>query len=236
MSEKATGAESKGSAQRSLLDELLAELSKAGGSVSSTEISDVIRKLQSTRDSVKKREDRERARKKKEEAAKKAEEDRIRNENHIKSVTSMDLPTDWENLFAGDHRAEGVHADSIPDGLILSLTNLGRVDIEYISTITGADLKSIILTLKGSIYQNPETWNECFTKAGKLRRNISPVTWCKSGNPQKPQTKNTRAIFQRTWQLLRRFYHRRFLRKIFILLWDLPGSPKKSSTNTFVIF
>lgn len=164
MSEKATGAESKGSAQRSLLDELLAELSKAGGSVSSTEISDVIRKLQSTRDSVKKREDRERARKKKEEAAKKAEEDRIRNENHIKSVTSMDLPTDWENLFAGDHRAEGVHADSIPDGLILSLTNLGRVDIEYISTITGADLKSIILTLKGSIYQNPETWNECFYK------------------------------------------------------------------------
>ena len=164
MTKKITGAESNASAQRSLLDELLAKLNKAGGSVSSSEISDVIRRLQSTRDSVKKREDRERARKKKEEAAKKAEEERIRNENHIKSVTSMDLPMDWENLFAGDRRAEGVHADSIPDGLILSLTNLGRVDIEYISTITGADLKTIILTLKGSIYQNPETWNECFYK------------------------------------------------------------------------
>ena len=150
MEKNTSCAETKNSAQRSYLDELLTELNKAGSSVSSSEISDVIRRLQSTRDSVKKREDRERARRKKEEAAKKAEEERIRNENHIKSVTSMDLPMDWENLFAGDRRAEGVHADSIPDGLILSLTNLGRVDIEYISTITGADLKTIILTLKGS--------------------------------------------------------------------------------------
>lgn len=86
MSKKTTGAESKGSAQHSLLDELLAELNKAGGSVSSSEISDVIRRLQSTRDNIKKREDRERARKKKEEAAKKADEERIRKENHTKSV------------------------------------------------------------------------------------------------------------------------------------------------------
>lgn len=71
---------------------------------------------------------------------------------------------DWDNLFSGDPRAEGVHADSIPDGLILSLSNLGRVDIEYISAITGADLKTVICTLKGSIYQNPDTWGECFYK------------------------------------------------------------------------
>ena len=164
MSKNTTRAESRDSAQHSLLDELLTELNKAGSNISSSDISDLIRRLQSTHDSVRKCEDRERARKKKEEAARQAEEERIRKENHIKSVTSMDLPMDWENLFAGDSRTEGVHADSIPDGLILSLANLGRVDIEYIAAITGEDLKSIILTLKGSIYQNPDTWNECFYK------------------------------------------------------------------------
>lgn len=44
----------------------------------------------------------------------------------------------------------------------MSLSNLGKVDIEYISAVTGADYKSIISALKGSIYQNPDTWNECF--------------------------------------------------------------------------
>ncbi len=154
----------KDTVQISLFDDLLAELNKAGGKMSSSEITAVINKLKSARDSAKKREDQERAQKEKDEAARKAEEEKRRKEDHIKAATSMDLPMDWENLFAGDARAEGIHADSIPDGLILSLTNLGRVDIEYISSVTGADLKTVITTLKGSIYQNPDTWNECFYK------------------------------------------------------------------------
>lgn len=76
----------------------------------------------------------------------------------------MDLPMDWENAFCNDDRAVGVHAESIPDGLIMSLSNLGRVDIEYISAVTGADYKTVIETLRGSIFQNPETWEECFYK------------------------------------------------------------------------
>ena len=72
----------------------------------------------------------------------------------------MDLPMDWENLFDTDARTEGIHADSIPDGLILSLSNLGRVDMEYISSVTGEDLKTVICTLKGAVYQNPDTWEE----------------------------------------------------------------------------
>ncbi len=77
---------------------------------------------------------------------------------------SMELPLDWENAFANDVRAEGVVAETVSDGMILSLTTLGRVDIEYISQITGKDYKSVILALKGSIYQNPLTWEECFYK------------------------------------------------------------------------
>ena len=139
---------SQNSAQISLFDDLLSQLHKADGKISSAEISAVISKLTSARDRIKKRETQERKKKEKEEAARKQAEAQARKEEHIQNVTSMDLPLDWENLFTGDARVEGVHADSIPDGLILSLSNLGRVDIEYIASVTGADLKTVIATLK----------------------------------------------------------------------------------------
>ena len=91
----------------------------------------------------------------------------------------MELPLDYENLFDSDDRAKGVHTDSISDALVLSLHNLGCVDIEYISSITGRNHKDIIIALKGSIYQNPEKWDNCFYKgwetadeylSGNLRR------------------------------------------------------------------
>ena len=83
---------------------------------------------------------------------------------HVEEVTCMDLPMDWENVFSTDERTRGVHTDSIPDALVMSLTTLGEVNIEYIASITGEDYKTVINTLKGSIYQNPETWGECFYK------------------------------------------------------------------------
>lgn len=83
-------------------------------------------------------------------------------EEHIQEVTSMDLPMDWENVFNTDPRAQGIHTDSIPDALVICLTTLGKVDIEYISSITGAEYRTVIDTLKGSIFQNPDTWEECF--------------------------------------------------------------------------
>ncbi|MBE6958024.1 MAG: hypothetical protein E7447_02580 [Ruminococcaceae bacterium] len=162
MKNTTTRAGSEDSAQISLFDELLSQLNKAGGKISSAQITTVIEKLRSARSIAKKREDRERAQ---QQATSPAENPPPpQPKDHIQEVTSMDLPMDWENLFAGDVRAEGVHADSIPDGLILSLSNLGRVDMEYISSITGADLKTVISTLKGSVYQNPDTWDECFYK------------------------------------------------------------------------
>lgn len=108
---------------------------------------------------AKKRQQEERERRERE-----AREEKERKEAHIREVTSMDLPLDWENVFDQDVRTQGVHADSISDGLMYSLSDLGRVDIEYISSITGEDYKTIICALKGSIYQNPETWGECFYK------------------------------------------------------------------------
>lgn len=136
-----------------LFNDLIAALEKTG-ELSAKGIHAALKKL---REAKKENERREQAAA---EEAKKAKIDR----SHVEQVTSMDLPMDWENLFEGDSRTEGVYAETISDGLILSLSNLGRVDIEYISAITGQDLKTVICALKGSIYQNPETWDECFYK------------------------------------------------------------------------
>lgn len=151
------------SAQLSLVD-ILRLAGNIESQYSSDEIEEVIGKLRAAKRIAEKHEENERRRREKEESERKAREEKERKEAHIKEVTSMDLPLDWENAFNQDVRTQGVHADSIFDGLIYSLSNLGRVDIEYISSITGEDYKTIICALKGSIYQNPETWGECFYK------------------------------------------------------------------------
>ena len=146
----------------SLFDGLLDSLESDLISVPSSAITKMLNRLSKARDNAKEQE--EKKRRKELEAKRKAEEEKKRQEAHIAEVTSMDLPLDWENVFNTDSRTQGVHADSVSDGLIMSLSNLAKVDIEYISAITGEDYKTVISALKGSIYQNPETWNECFYK------------------------------------------------------------------------
>ena len=95
---------------------------------------------------------------------KKAEAERKRKEEeerHVEEVTSMELPMDWENLYADDERA-AEPSESIADGFVRCLNTLGKVDIEYISAITGRSLGAVITELKGAIYQNPVTWGEVF--------------------------------------------------------------------------
>ena len=100
----------------------------------------------------------EEARRLREEEAKRQEQERIRR------ITSMELEPGWKNAFEGDPRVQGIHAETVFDGLILSLSNLGRVDIEYIGAVTDRELADVIRELRGSVYQNPETWEECFYK------------------------------------------------------------------------
>lgn len=120
-----------------------------------------------------------------EERLKKLAEEEAAQKAHAEEVTSMDLPLDWDNFYMDDERSRGVHAESIQDGLVMSLTTLGKVDIEYISSITGEDYKTIITTLKGAIYQNPDTWGECFFKgwetadeylSGNIRQKLRTAT------------------------------------------------------------
>ena len=93
-------------------------------------------------------------------AAKRAEKKRI---ERAKEITAMDLPIDYVNRFDDDARAN-VHCDSIVEGLLVSLDALGLVDIEFISSVTGEEMKTVIESLKGSIYQNPLHWGECYYK------------------------------------------------------------------------
>ena len=140
-----------------ILDSLAETFGDIGSGVLIDEIENLFSKLKRKNEAAKKKKEEERQKKEAEEKEKKRLE-------HVESVTSMELPLDWENMFDRDKRTEGIHAESISDGLILSLSNLGMVDIEYISSITGADYKTVICALKGSIYQNPDKWEECFYK------------------------------------------------------------------------
>ncbi len=151
--------------QLSILDLLSEGADKdIGKKFSPDEIQGLINALSSAKNISQERERREQKKREREERERKAKEEAERKARHIEEVTAMDLPMDWENVFGNDARTQGVHTESIPDALVMSLTTLGCVDIEYISSVTGADCKTVIGTLKGSIYQNPETWGECFYK------------------------------------------------------------------------
>lgn len=97
---------------------------------------------------------------------KKMEEEK--EQQHIADVTRMVLAPGWINPYATDERAMDIHTESIGDGLALSLNHLGVVDIEYISQVTGESYSEVILALKGAIFQNPDTWGECFYKGWEL--------------------------------------------------------------------
>ena len=153
---------------------------KLGGEILSVEDIDIAREaLDLARLDIKEREDRKRREKEAELLKKKMEEEEERrrqaelraierakreHKKHVDKVTAMDLPLDFVNSFEEDVRVETMHCDSIQEGLLLSLDALGIVDIEFIASITGEEMKTVIETLKGAIYQNPLHWNECFYK------------------------------------------------------------------------
>lgn len=144
------------------LEEMMRNMTN--GALSSKEIDDIIKELSSMRNAVKSKEKaEEKERKRREEERKRQEEERKERER-IENVTCMELPLDYQNLYEMDPNAMDVKVDNASDALIASLNNLGKVDIEYMSKISGLKHKELIVSLKGSIYQNPSKWEECFYK------------------------------------------------------------------------
>lgn len=85
-------------------------------------------------------------------------------DEEVEKSTTMEVSLDWENAFKNSEQVKGVYCENLADGLIMSLNQLGRVDIEYISQITALSLKDVIFGLKGAIFQNPESWGGVFYK------------------------------------------------------------------------
>ena len=85
-------------------------------------------------------------------------------DNTNEDENNIDLSLDWDEVFDDNNENDDKHVESISDGLVMSLNNLGKVDIEYIASLTNKDKKEVIHGLKGSIYQNPLKWDECYYK------------------------------------------------------------------------
>ena len=154
---------------KKIFDDFFQNLKEFGDKLSKDDVDVAVESLQIAfedlkhmkREAVQKKKEAERKQREEEERRKKEEKIRKKKE-HIEEVTCMDLPLDWNNPYNADERASGIYIESISDALVKSLTTLGRVDIEFIASVTGSDYKTVITALKGSIYQNPLTWNECF--------------------------------------------------------------------------
>ena len=78
--------------------------------------------------------------------------------------TEIELSMDWDSAFSSTINLDDEYTETAADGLVHSLKNLGCVDIEYIARSTTLPIKDVIARLKGSIYQDPNKWNECFYK------------------------------------------------------------------------
>lgn len=82
----------------------------------------------------------------------------------IEELQSFDVEinqeVDFSNIFASNNSHKNIKAESISDGLVLSLSNRGKVDIPYICEICQKDKCEVLQELKGSIFQNPNTWKE----------------------------------------------------------------------------
>ncbi len=89
------------SAQLSLFD-IFGLAGDIEGNYSSDEIEKVIGKLRTAKRIAEKQEENERRRREKEEAERKVREEKERKEAHVREVTCMDLPLDWNNIFNSD--------------------------------------------------------------------------------------------------------------------------------------
>ena len=82
----------------------------------------------------------------------------------LESAGEGELNMDWDTAFSTKGIMEDNYAETASDGLVYSLKTLGYVDLEYIARSTSLTIREVISRLKGSIYQDPNKWDECFYK------------------------------------------------------------------------
>lgn len=106
-------------------------------------------------------------------------------------LTDISMDPDW---IPADPN-EGVRAESIADGLALSLSLKGRVDLAYISIITGSDKEKVVEALRGKIFEDPARGNRWVTADEYLSGNISAkLKLAKSKNKKGRYEENVKAL------------------------------------------
>ena len=98
----------------------------------------------------------------------KTQREDARRKRHIEETSKRELPVDWHNTYEDDPDTEQT-VDNVGDALLLSLEKLARVDIEYIAQVTRRSCAAVIDELADAIWQNPDTWEECFYKGWETR-------------------------------------------------------------------
>ena len=80
-------------------------------------------------------------------------------EETINFNEEINQEVDFSNIFATGP-VTNKKAESVSDGLIMSLSNRGKVDIPYIAELCQKEKYEVLQELRGSIFQNPNSWNE----------------------------------------------------------------------------
>lgn len=75
-------------------------------------------------------------------------------------LNNGELPIDFSNVFDKNEEDDCEKVESVAEGFLMSMRQFGKVDIQYISKITDKDIKTVVMELGDSIYQNPEKFNE----------------------------------------------------------------------------
>ena len=79
--------------------------------------------------------------------------------SEVSTVQTKNITIDFDSVFIEEPQKE-ISINNASDGLIYSLNNLGKVDIEYISKLTGLSPQTVIKDLKGYIYLDPRLWDK----------------------------------------------------------------------------
>lgn len=79
--------------------------------------------------------------------------------SEVSTVQTKNITIDFDSVFIEEPQKE-ISINNASDGLIYSLNNLGKVDIEYISKLTGLPPQTVIRDLKGYIYLDPRLWDK----------------------------------------------------------------------------
>ena len=80
--------------------------------------------------------------------------------SEISTNQSKNITIDFDSVFIEEPQKEELSISSASDGLVYSLNNLGKVDINYISKITGLSPETVVKDLKGYIYLESRLWDK----------------------------------------------------------------------------